>query len=288
MGTYARRTHPRRGLDRYGRADRPRAAGLVPARGANAALAGAAGKFAGPLQGLAQRDHAPADHGEGGDAALYRLPAPLAGCDRAGACRTWRRARRLGGARLLRPCPQSPCLRTRRGRDPWRAFSRLRGCFAPTSRHWGLYVGRNRRDRLRAACGPGGRQYRTGDRAAVRHRDAAAGSQAGDQGAGGAVDASQASRRFRARLDGPWCIDLHPAPSGLRPLSAPFVLSRICSRAHRATPLQGSEGRATDTAGHGFRRDSGGRRGAAAGAAAEGATRWHAGGTLDPVGGDGA
>ena len=162
---------------------------LVRPRAPPPAVAGRARRGARSLPRLAQRDHAAADDGQGGAAALRSLPAPLARRDGVGARRAWRGARRLGRARLLRPRAQPACLRARGGGAARRQVPRGRGRTAQAAGHRRLYRRRHRGHRLRQARDAGRRQYRARGGAAVRRGHAAARRQGRDQGARRDADA---------------------------------------------------------------------------------------------------
>src|SRR5262245_41735022 len=109
-----------RTVPRYARG---RSLGLVRPPPPRAPLARSAGRAARPISGLALRDHAAADHDEGGRAvfrALYRALAERARA-RGGAARG--RAQAVGRARLLRARAASARLREGGGRAPRRMFS---------------------------------------------------------------------------------------------------------------------------------------------------------------------
>ena len=101
------------------------------------ARAGRAGRS---LSRVAVRDHAAADHREGGRAVLRALPGALAG--RAGARRgaARRRAEGLGRARLLRARAQPARLRQGGGGAAWRAISRHRRSACATLPGIGAYT----------------------------------------------------------------------------------------------------------------------------------------------------
>ena len=83
-----------------------------------------AGRARRSLSRLALRDHAAADHREGGRALFRALPRALADGARARGGAARRRAEALGRARLLRARPQPACLRQGGGRAAWRTISR--------------------------------------------------------------------------------------------------------------------------------------------------------------------
>ena len=115
----------------------------------------------------------------------------------------------------------------------WRPASRHRGSAAPLARDRRLYRSRDRRDRVRPACGGGRQQCRTGRRAAVRAGDAAASRQDGNSRTDGRDHARRARRRFRAGDDGSGVKHLHAAPTALPALPAAF---RIVRRSRRGDP----------------------------------------------------
>ena len=152
-----------------GRKDRPRPAGLVRARGAGAAVARAAGYAARPLQGVAERDHAAADHGQGGDAALSSTSCAAGPTWTRWRAPSWARCSRPGPGLAITPAPAicmlapASCPMTHGGHfpDTEEGLRELPGI-------GGLYVRGYRRHRLRQARYPGRRQYRAGGRQAVR------------------------------------------------------------------------------------------------------------------------
>ena len=143
-----------------------------------------AGRGAHPaLPGVAVGDHAAADHRGHGRRLFPPLRRTLAHGRGAGGGPARPCSLGLGRPRLLRPRPQSPCLRPGRGRTPWRALPGGRGGPAGAARHRPLHGRRHPRHRLRPAGLGGRRQCRAGDRPPVRHRDAAARRQARDPAA---------------------------------------------------------------------------------------------------------
>ena len=207
----------------------PTPARLVRPRAAPPAVAGRARRGARPLPRMAQRDHAAADDGQGGAAAL-RSSSCAAGL-------TWRRLARaeLGEvlaawaglgyyarARNLHACAREVVER-HGGSVP-----RDRGRAPQAAGHRRLYCRRHRGHRLRQARNAGRRQYRAGGGAAFRRDHAAARSQDRDQGARRDADPGDARRRLRAGDDGSWRHDLHAAPAGLRPLPAAARLPGLC------------------------------------------------------------
>ena len=124
---------------------RGRPALLVRQRAARPAVAGAQGPHARPLSGLAVRGDAAADHGQGGHPLLRGFLARWPNVEALAGRVAGRRARGLGGARLLQPRPQPAQMRPGRRRASWAAASRRRrrGCArcrasAPTRRRRSL------------------------------------------------------------------------------------------------------------------------------------------------------
>ena len=147
------------------------AADLLPGITATAAccLAGGAAAKARPLSGVALRDHAAADHREGGGALFRALHA------RWPDVRRWRRRRSrtcsaVGGAWLLRARTKSPCLRQGGGRTPRRTIPAERSRARRAAGHRPLHRGGHRGDRVRGARGAGRRQRRAGGGKTIRRR----------------------------------------------------------------------------------------------------------------------
>jgi hypothetical protein len=241
---------------------------LVRPRAASAALAQHAGRDGRSLPGLAQRDHVAADHGQGGAPVLRRVPAPLARCERAGPRRVGRGAWRLGGARLLRPRPQPPCLRPRCGRPAWRQISGRRGRAAQVAGDRQLYRSGHRGDCLRPAGESGRRQYRARGGAPVRRHDAAACGESRDQSARRDPNVGRPAGRLRPSDDGFGCDHLHAAPPGLRSLSGQGRLPGPCRGTSRGAALPRPERGAPAETRCDLRRDTARRRRSAARAAA--------------------
>ena len=141
----------------------------------DAAVARAAGRARRSLPGLALRDHAAADDGEGG-----RRPITPVSCSAGPTCR---RSRRRRSTTCSRPGPGSAITPARAictpAPAPWSsataAISRERRRAARAARHRRLYRRGDRRDRVRRAGDAGRRQYRARGRAALCRRTAAAG-----------------------------------------------------------------------------------------------------------------
>ena len=227
------------------RARAGRSAGLVRPPPPRSCPGGARrGERADPYRGLAVGNHAAADHGEDGRALLRALPGALADGGRARRDKPRRRAARLGRARLLRPRPQSACLRARGGRAPRRDFSGTasKACArcpasATTPRR------RSRRSRsITPAVPVDGNVERVVSRLfAVEEKLPAA--KPTDQAAGGVVVAAAPRRRFRASADGSRRHHLLAQAAGLRAVPVERVVRRVCARRSGDIPAQGAKAR---------------------------------------------
>ena len=201
----------------------------------------APGERADPVSGLALRDHAAADHREGGRALLCALPralsdvAELAAAPLDDVLKLWAGLGYYARARNLHACAQGG------GRAARRAISRHRGGAARAARHRRLHGRRDRGDRVRPPRESGRRQYRARDRAAVRRRGGVAGRQAAHPRARRKSHAATPRRRFRAGDDGSRRHDLHAEETGLRALSVDGCLRGARARRSGELSAQGAE-----------------------------------------------
>ena len=192
-----------------------------------------------PLPGVALRDHAAADHREGGRAlfrALRRALAARAGARR-GAARG--RAQAVGGARLLRARAKSARLRQGGGRAPWRTLPAERGrardacrASAPTRRP----RSRRLRSTRRAAPVDGNIERVVARLFAVEERTAR--SQGEHPRPRRKSGPGRARRRFRPGADGPRRHHLHAEEAGLRALSVDGCLRGAAARRPETFPVK--------------------------------------------------
>ena len=207
-----------------------RLARLVRPSPQDAAVARGAARAPRPVPCLAFGNHVAADDGQDRRPVLPALPGALGRRRRARVSAARRGAQDLGGARLLCPGAQSACLRARRGRAAWRKISRQRGGAARASRHRRLHRCRYCRDCIRGAGGPGGRQCRARDRAAIRRRGAASPGQAGAAPPCARAHTGAPPRRLCAGHDGPRGDHLYAEEAGLHPVPLERQLRRARAR----------------------------------------------------------
>ncbi|CAA9534788.1 MAG: A/G-specific adenine glycosylase, partial [uncultured Sphingomonas sp.] len=189
---------------------------------------------AGPVPRVAVGGHAATDHRGGGRAALRPLSRALAHGGGAGGRARGGGVRGMGRPRLLRPRPQSPCLR-----QGGRAAGRLpddRGRAAQAARRRRLHRRSGRGDRLRRRLRGGRHQRRAGDRPAVR-----AAGQGGRPRARRGAAARQPGRRLHPGPDGPRRNHLPAAGAGLPSLSASKRLPSLRPRHSRSVPGEGAQ-----------------------------------------------
>ena len=203
------------------------------------------------LPGLAVGDHAAADHGGRGRRLLPPLPRALADGRGAGRGADRRRDGGLGRARLLRPRPQPARLRPARWPSATAALSpTARRACAPcpaSAAYTAAAIAAIAFDR--PAVG-GRRQCRAGDRAPVRHRDAAAGRQARDPArwppswcrSERAGDFAQAMMDLGATICTPRKPALRALPAARRPAAARErgIAEELPRRAPRPTSRRGA------------------------------------------------
>ena len=219
------------------------------------ALAGGARRDARSLPRVAERDHAAADHGQGGAAALRCLPAPLARCDGAGRAPSLARCSPPGPGSAITParatCMLAPA--------PWRsgmaasfpqneaALRKLPGIGDYTAAAIAAIAFGERATpvdgniervvaRLFAVTTP-----LPEAKAEIR---ALAETLTPDERAGDFAQAMMDLGRH----------DLHAAPPGLRSLSGAARLPGLCRRARRGAALSRGERRAAGAARRGLRR----------------------------------
>ncbi|ODN68026.1 hypothetical protein A6302_04341 [Methylobrevis pamukkalensis] len=212
------------------------------------------------LPRLAVGDHAAADDGGDGDRLFHGLHHALADTRRPCGCRPRGRDEALGRARLLFAGAQSQGLRRGAGARPQRRLSRHGRGPAHPSRHRPLHGGGDRGDRLRPAGGRDRRQRRARRQPAAPGRGAAAVVPAGVAPSHRGDDAEPAAGRLCPGDDGSRRDDLHPAPAGLRALSARRRVR--CAGGGRCghLPPQGRQGGPAGAPGHGLPRATGGWR----------------------------
>ena len=166
---------PAAGARKHGRPAR-----LVRPGAARPAVAGQAGTEGRRLSRVALGDHAAADDRVGRHTLLQAVSRTLADSCRTGGSTARRRARCMGGPRLLQPRAQSAQMRPAGGRGTRRPFPRQRGRPARVARHRPLHGSGHRCHRLRRGDHAGRWQHRARYSPAVRRPRSAAWRQAAD------------------------------------------------------------------------------------------------------------